>query len=40
MLANKQFKREFEVLEGEVGAGWKCTEVTAAHRRGKQYELA
>jgi hypothetical protein len=33
------FKRKFEMYEGKVGRGWKCTEATA-DQRGKQYELA
>jgi hypothetical protein len=37
--SNSAFKRKFEKYEGEVGRGWKCTEVTAAKVH-KKYELA
>ena len=37
--SNSAFKRKFEMYEGKVGRGWKCTEATATAKRGKQYEL-
>jgi hypothetical protein len=38
--SSSAFKRKFEMYEGKVGRGWKCTEATATAKRGKQYELA
>jgi hypothetical protein len=32
-------KRKFDMYEGKVGRGRKCTEATATASRGKQYEL-